>query len=156
MACSDGDPTGHLFDPNALAEVSLSPDWVYTVIYDGHCEACGRLVSSWIRCDRNGWLDVLPSQTPGVRQRFHQIPPSAFDESLQVVGRDGRVWQGAQAFARVLAVLPAARVPAVLHRIGKLGRLAETAYRLCAVNRPRRSCSEHCGMRPTRATRGTP
>lgn len=130
------------------AEISFSSGALYTVLYDGRCAVCGRLAAIWIRWDRAGRLEILPSQAVGQDVRFPQILAEDFDRSLQVVGRDGRVWQGAESFARVFEVLPGARwIPAVL-RLPLLCRLAERAYRAFARNRFRFGCSAHCAARP--------
>lgn len=131
-----------------MGEVSLSADWNYTVVYDGDCAVCGRLMALWIRWDRAGRLEILPSQTPGLHERFPQIPPTAYDESLQVIGRDGRVWQGAESFARVFEVLPGAGMLAALLGARSLQPIAERFYRWFAGNRYRFGCSRHCPSRP--------
>ncbi len=70
----------------------------YTVIYDGDCTVCGRMVKLLRKWDRNRQLEIIPSQKPGVRERFPWIPARAYAESLQVVRtRDGKTWQSAAA-----------------------------------------------------------
>ena len=38
----------------------------YTVIYDGHCNVCQRIVRGIEKWDRNDLLEIIPSQLPGV------------------------------------------------------------------------------------------
>src|SRR5450759_547982 len=77
----------------------------FTVIYDGDCKVCGRMVKLLDRLDRNDELEIIPSQAPGVRARFREIPPRAYVESVQVVRKsDGQTWQAAPALAELLTV----------------------------------------------------
>ncbi len=139
-----------------MTSVVVSPGWIYTVIYDGRCEVCGRIVSLVVGWDREGCLEVFPSQTPGIREEFPQIPAADFDASLQVVGRDGRVWQGAEACARVMSVLPCGSLPAALLGFELLRPLAERAYSAFARNRFRFGCTAHCGVRSRHRKAGRP
>jgi predicted DCC family thiol-disulfide oxidoreductase YuxK len=136
-----------------VAEVSVSADWRYTVLYDGDCAVCSRLASLWICLDRAGRLEVWPSQTPGVRERFPQISPEALDESVQVVDREGRIWRGAPALARICESLPGAAPVARLLGLRRVEPLAERLYRVFARNRFRFGCSAHCATRTRRRLR---
>jgi predicted DCC family thiol-disulfide oxidoreductase YuxK len=83
----------------------------YTVIYDGNCKVCGRMVKLLTKWDRRGDLEIIPSQTPGVRERFPWIPARAYVDSVQVIRtRDGRTWQAAAALEELLNVLPKGRL----------------------------------------------
>lgn len=121
----------------------------YTVIYDGHCKVCGKLVRMLTKWDRNHELEITPSQAPGIRQRFPWIPPRAYVESVQVIRtRDGRTWQGAAAFEQLLNVLPKGRLLSWLFKIPFARPLAEKFYRWFARNRYKFGCGEHCQLRP--------
>ena len=62
----------------------------YTVIYDGQCKVCTRSVELLTKWDRNHDLEMTPSQTPGVREKFPWIAPRAYADSIQVVrNQDG-------------------------------------------------------------------
>jgi hypothetical protein len=79
----------------------------YTVVYDGTARVCGQLVGVLRAWDaRSRLLEIVPSQWPGVGERFSWIPPHAFGESLQVIGPGGRTWQRAAAVEQLLEVLP--------------------------------------------------
>ena len=75
----------------------------YTVIYDGHCKVCGKMVNVLAKWDRNDELEIIPSQAPGVRERFPWIPARSYTESVQVIrSRDGKTWQAAAALEELL------------------------------------------------------
>ncbi len=117
----------------------------YTVIYDGHCKVCGRMVKMLRKWDRKHELEITPSQAPGVRERFPWIPPRAYAESIQVVRtRDGKTWQGAGALEELLKTLPKGRLISWLFRIPLVRPLVDLFYRWFARNRYRFGCGEHC------------
>jgi predicted DCC family thiol-disulfide oxidoreductase YuxK len=121
----------------------------YTVIYDGHCKVCGKLVRMLTKWDRNHELEIIPSQAPGIRQRFPWIPPRAYVESVQVVRtRDGKTWQAASAFEELLHVLPKGRLLSWLFKIPFARPLADRFYKWFARNRYKFGCGEHCQLRP--------
>lgn len=120
----------------------------YTVIYDGQCKVCTRSVELLAKWDRNHDLELTPSQTPGVREKFPWITPRAYVDSIQVVrNRDGKTWQGAAALEELLNVLPKGRLISWLFRIPLVRPLADRFYGWFARNRYRLGCAEHCGTR---------
>lgn len=125
------------------------PGRPYTVIYDGHCKVCGKMVKLLTRWDRNHELEIIPSQAPGVRARFPWIPPRAYLESVQVIrARDGKTWQAAAALEHLLEVLPKGRLISWLFKIPFVRPLVDRFYRWFARNRYRMGCGEHCALRP--------
>lgn len=125
-----------------------SPGRPYTVIYDGHCKVCGRLVAMLRRWDRQRELEILPSQTPGLGARFPWIPPRAYLESVQVINhRTGRTWQGAAALEHIIDALPKGRLITWVFSIPFVRPLAELLYRWFAKNRYRLGCGDHCQLR---------
>ena len=117
----------------------------YTLIYDGHCEVCGRLVRLLRVWDaRSRLLEILPSQWPGVAERFPWIPPKAFGESLQLISPRGRTWERAAGIEQLLDVLPAGGVFGWVFRIPGMRRLTDRFYRWFARNRYRLGCGDHC------------
>jgi predicted DCC family thiol-disulfide oxidoreductase YuxK len=119
----------------------------YTVVYDGACKVCGRLVAVLRSWDRNGELEIVPSQGTGVRARFPWIPERAYAESVQLIGPGGRTWQGAAAIEQLLNVLPKGRFFSWVFAIPFVRPLAERFYRWFARNRYRLGCGEHCQYR---------
>ncbi|MEX2110840.1 MAG: DUF393 domain-containing protein [Gemmatimonadaceae bacterium] len=138
-----GEPTDE-----ALAPTIGEPGRHYTVIYDGNCKVCRRMVALLTRWDRNHDLEVLPSQTPGLNARFPWIPARAYIESVQVIrNSDGRTWQAAGALEELLKVLPKGRVISWLFKIPFVRPLVDKFYRWFARNRYRLGCGEHCQVR---------
>jgi predicted DCC family thiol-disulfide oxidoreductase YuxK len=131
------------------AETVGEPGRPYTVIYDGHCKVCGKMVKLLKKWDRHRELEIIPSQTPGLQARFPWIPSRAYLESVQVVRtRDGKTWQAAAAFEQLLKVLPKGRLLSWLFKIPFVRPLADRFYKWFARNRYKMGCGEHCAVRP--------
>jgi len=125
-----------------------APGCRYTVIYDGHCKVCGRMVRVLAKWDGNRELEIIPSQTSGVRERFPWIPARAYVDSVQVIRtQDGRTWQAAAAIEELLKVLPRGRLISWLFKIPFVRPLIDRFYRWFARNRYRLGCGEHCAVR---------
>lgn len=121
----------------------------YTVIYDGDCKVCGRMVTLLRKWDRNRELEIIPSQAPGVRERFPWIPARSYTESLQVVRvRDGKTWQSAAALEELTKALPRGRLISWLFKIPLARPLVDKLYRWFARNRYKFGCGDHCAVRP--------
>ena len=125
------------------------PSRAYTVVYDGNCGVCSRIVAGLEKWDRRGELEILPSQTPGLGARFSWIPERAVVDAMQVVrSRDGKTWAGAAAVEQLLDVLPRGRWLAWIFRIPFARGLADRFYRWFARNRYQLGCGEHCRAHP--------
>lgn len=136
----------HTHEP--IAPSIGEPGCGYTVIYDGHCKVCGRFVKLLAQWDRNRELEIIRSQTSGVRERFPWIPARAYVESVQVIRTsDGRTWQAAAALEELLKVLPKGRLISWLFRIPFVRPLVDRFYRWFARNRYKLGCGEHCAVR---------
>ena len=121
----------------------------YTVIYDGHCKVCGRMVKLLKKCDRNHILEIIPSQATGVHARFPWIPAQAYTESVQVIrNRDGKTWQAAAALEELLEIMPKGWLISWLFKIPFVRPLVDRFYRWFARNRYRMGCGDHCAVRP--------
>ena len=121
----------------------------YTVVYDGHCKVCGRLVGVlrlWDRRTRR--LEIVPSQMPGLAERFPWIPPSRYGESLQVIGPGGQTWERAAAVEQLIDVLPRGGLLGWVFSIPGVRPATDTFYRWFARNRYRLGCGEHCSYHP--------
>jgi predicted DCC family thiol-disulfide oxidoreductase YuxK len=128
-------------------ESGVAPnDYRYTVIYDGECRVCLRSIDLLRRWDRAGALELVPFQADEVRKRFPSIPESDFLESMQVVDRAGRRWQGAAGIEELLGALPKGRLVSWLFRIPLVRPLAQWVYRRVARNRMRFGCGDHCAV----------
>lgn len=119
----------------------------YTVVFDRSCAVCTRMVNVLPTFDRNSQLEVVPSQDPGVMARFPWIPPKAYADALQLIGPDGRTWQGAAAIEQIVEILPKGKLIAWVFAIPFARRIADRFYRWFARNRYRLGCGEHCRSR---------
>ena len=120
----------------------------YTVIYDGHCTVCGRMVKLLAKWDWKHELQIIPSQAPGVHAQFPWIPQRSYEESVQVIrSSDGKTWQAAAAIEQLLKVMPRGRLISWLFRVPFVRLLADRFYRWFARNRYRMGCGEHCAVR---------
>jgi len=90
--------------------------------------------------DRDGRIAAVASQSPGIRERFPQIAPHAFDEAVQLIDGSGAVWSGAAALERAMSVLPRGRWISWMFVLPG----AERVYRWVARNRYRMGCTDHC------------
>lgn len=120
----------------------------FTVIYDGDCKVCRRSVE-WLReRDREGLLEPVPYQDPGIPERFPQLPADRFQEALQLIGPGGERREGARAVARILTLLPRWRPLGFLMDVPGIRGVAGWVYRRVAASRRRFGCRDHCGPEP--------
>ena len=133
--------------PDAAAAPGCGLCRPWTVVYDGTCKVCGRLVKVLRAWDRNQILEIVPSQQPGVQARFPWIPARAYLESVQVIGANGETFQGARAIEQLITVLPKGRFISWVFRIPFVRPLAEKFYRWFAKNRYMLGCGAHCQLR---------
>jgi predicted DCC family thiol-disulfide oxidoreductase YuxK len=106
------------------------------MIFDGDCGFCRFWINRWKRVTV-GFVDYVPSQELSVRQRFPELPERLFDESVQLIEADGRVFSGAEAVFRSLSYSPGKKWPLRLYqKVPLFAALTESVYRLIARNRP--------------------
>ncbi len=120
----------------------------YTIVYDGHCKVCGRMVGllrSWDRSARQ--LEIVPSQLAGVQARFPWIPARAFLDGVQLVGPNGQTWQGARAIEEIIAIMPRGGLIAWIFKIPFVRPLANRFYGWFARHRYMLGCGEHCTVK---------
>ena len=121
----------------------------YTVIYDGHCKVCGRMVKLLTKWDNKHILEIIPSQAAGVHARFPWIPAHSYMESVQVIRNgDGKTWQAAAALEELLEIMPKGRLISWLFKIPFVRPIVDRFYRWFARNRYRMGCGDHCAVRP--------
>jgi predicted DCC family thiol-disulfide oxidoreductase YuxK len=119
----------------------------YTVVYDGACRVCQRIVRALTRWDRDHQLELVPSQGPGVRARFPWIPERSYAESVQLIAADGQTWQGAAAVERIIDLMPKGWLISWVFSLPFVRPLAERLYRWFARYRYRLGCGKHCQYR---------
>ena len=138
-------------DGSATSPASFTAGWSgvgerrpYTVIYDGHCKMCGKMVGLLRKWDHDHRLEIVPSQMPGVQARYPWIPARAYAEGVQIVGPGGRTWMGAAAVEKIIDVMPRGRLISWIFSVPFVRALADRVYRWVARNRYRLGCGEHC------------
>ncbi len=119
----------------------------YTVVYDGQCKVCNRLVTLLHKWDKRKEIETIPSQNSTVPARFPWIPLAAYREAMQLIGPGGRTWQGAAAIDQLLTILPGGWLIGWVFRVPVLGKLLDKFYRWFARNRFKFGCGEHCQLR---------
>lgn len=131
-----------------------------TVLYDGNCGLCRASVARLRRMDRGSRIAQLDLHDPEATTRFPQIDREEAMRLMQAVDSRGRVFSGADAWARIGLALPGWNLVAWLlfvpgiHGVASLvyGWIARNRYRwnksLCADG----SCDVHTGIHPPRAT----
>jgi predicted DCC family thiol-disulfide oxidoreductase YuxK len=131
--------------------VPMANGRAYTLVFDGACRVCNRLVGLLRRWDRERQVEVVPSQNTSVHARFPWIPAEAYQESIQLVQTaSGRTWQGAGAIEQLLGILPRGGWIGWVFRIPLVGGTLDRFYRWFARNRYRLGCGEHCQYHPLR------
>ncbi len=103
------------------------------LIYDSDCNFCSHWIARWrhVTGDR---VDYLPSQE--VAHQFPDIAPEKFEASVQLVQRDGTVYEGAEAVFRTLAFNPNHGWPLWMYRrIPAVALVTEFLYRFVARHR---------------------
>jgi predicted DCC family thiol-disulfide oxidoreductase YuxK len=126
----------------------------YTVVYDGACKVCGRLVKLLNAWDTNNEIEVIPFQNTSVLDRFPWIPSEAYAEAMQLIGPGGRTWQGGDAIEQLLRILPFGGTFGWAFKIPGFGNQFSRFYRWFARNRYRFGCGEHCQVRPLKVDFG--
>ena len=126
----------------------------YTVVYDGACKVCTRLVGLLHAWDTKDEIETVPFQNTTVLDRFPWIPSEAYVEAMQLVGPGGETWQGGDAIEKLLRILPFGGLLGWVFRIPGFGELFARFYRWFARNRYKFGCGEHCQVRPLKVDFG--
>jgi len=117
---------------SAVLQVA-SPPPKPLLVFDGDCNFCRRWIRRW-RKTTGELVDYLPFQDPQVGKRFPEVPRECFEQAVQLIEADGRVYAGAEAVLRTLAC--SKRWPLWVYRKAPGARfVAEHAYRFVAKHR---------------------
>jgi predicted DCC family thiol-disulfide oxidoreductase YuxK len=127
-----------------LAAVSAATR--HALICNGHCTLCLHAVALLRAWDTAGVLEPVPFQDPALPARFPALTREACVRAVQLVSPDGRVWEGAAAIERALALLPFAVSLAWLFRLPLVSGFADLVYRAAARHRMRFQCGAHCAQ----------
>lgn len=103
------------------------------LIYDGRCGFCRKWIARWKRVTGDR-VRYAPYQD--VAQQFPRIPLPVFEQSVQLVDVDDRVYAGAEAVFRVLATVPHHALGLWAYRnVPLFAPIARMAYRWTARHR---------------------
>ena len=108
-----------------------------TILYDGACGLCRASVARVRRMDPHGRVETLDLHDSSVATRFPQVD---FDEAMrlmQAVDPAGRVYSGADAWARIGLALPGWKLIAWLLLVPGIHFAAQRVYAWIARNRYR-------------------
>jgi predicted DCC family thiol-disulfide oxidoreductase YuxK len=106
------------------------------LIFDGDCQFCRLWICRGLQITGES-VDYQPSQAPEISPRFPEIPPEQFARAVQLIETDGRVYSGAEAAFRTLAVNPKHVWPLrIYQRFPGARAVSEGAYNFVAAHRP--------------------
>ena len=108
-----------------------------TVLYDGACNLCRASVARVRRMDPRSLIELLDLHDPAVPVRFPQVNIKEAMRLMQAVDRRGRVYSGADAWARIGLVLPGWKWAAWLLLVPGIHFVAQRFYGWVARNRYR-------------------
>jgi predicted DCC family thiol-disulfide oxidoreductase YuxK len=108
-----------------------------TVLYDGACNLCRASVARVRRMDPRGRIELLDLHDAGVPARFPQVDIDEAMRLMQAVDPAGRVYSGADAWARIGLALPGWKLIAWLLLVPGIHFVAQRVYGWVARNRYR-------------------
>ena len=108
-----------------------------TVLYDGGCSLCRASVTRVRRFDARRRIEFLDLHDPSAQTRFPQIDRKVAMRWMQAVDTRGRVWSGADAWARIGLLLPGWNLLAWMLLIPGIHWIAAKVYSWIARNRYR-------------------
>lgn len=108
-----------------------------TVLYDGACNLCRSSVERVRRMDPHGFIELVDLHDASVPERFPQVNIDEAMRLMQAVDPRGRVYSGADAWARIGLALPGWRLIAWLLLLPGIHFVANRFYGWVARNRYR-------------------
>lgn len=108
-----------------------------TLLYDGECELCLHSVETIKRMRTDADIRMIALQQAAAHELPQGISREQLLAELHVLDAEGRLYRGADAFARIIRTMPAWRWLAVLYRAPGLKPLADIGYRFIASHRYR-------------------
>lgn len=108
-----------------------------TVLYDGSCSFCRASVARLTRSDPRNRIEKLDLHDPAAQGRFPQVDREQAMRLMQAVDSHGRVWSGADAWARIGLLLPGWKLVAWLLLVPGFRWISARVYGWIARNRYR-------------------
>jgi len=105
------------------------------MIFDGDCKFCRFWIHRWQQYTGEH-IDYLPFQDLRVAELFPELPRERFEQAVQLIEPDGRVYSGAEAVFRSLAYNPHMRWPFwSFQNVPGVAPVTECCYRFVAKHR---------------------
>jgi predicted DCC family thiol-disulfide oxidoreductase YuxK len=122
-----------------------------TILFDGHCALCRASAARVRRFDSRRRIELLDLHEPSVSQRYPKIDRQQAMKWMLAVDSQGRIYSGADAWARIGLLLPGWKFVAWILFVPGIHLLATNIYAWIARNRYRwnrticndDSCSVH-------------
>ena len=108
-----------------------------TVLYDGTCNLCRASVARVRRMDSHSRIELLDLHDASRAARFPQVNVDEAMRLMQAVDPRGRVYSGADAWARIALTLPGWKLIAWLLLVPGIHFIAQRVYAWIARNRYR-------------------
>jgi len=108
-----------------------------TVLYDGSCRFCTRSAHAIQRRFGRAHVALRNFQEPGGLEPYPSITHDAAMKRMHLVLGDGRIFAGAEAFARIFATVPIVGWLGWLYYVPGVRQLADLGYALVAKYRYR-------------------
>lgn len=126
---------------------------ILSVLYDGGCGLCRASVARVRSMDWGGRIELVDLRDAETEARFPQVNREEAMRWMQAVDRSGRVYSGADAWARIGLALPGWKLLAWFLLVPGIHFVAERVYSFVARNRYRwnselcadGSCALHAG-----------
>lgn len=135
-----------------------------TILYDGDCALCRASAARVRRMDRGGRIDLINLNEPDTATRFPQVNREEALRWMVAVDRHGRIFTGADAWARIGLTLPGWNLLAWVLLVPGIHFVAKQFYAWVARNRYRwnatlcadGSCALHSAESDRPASREAP
>jgi predicted DCC family thiol-disulfide oxidoreductase YuxK len=108
-----------------------------TVLFDGSCSLCRASARRVEKLDRRGRIELLDLHDPSAAERFPEVDRAQAMKWMQAVDRKGRIFSGADAWARIGLLLPGWSLLASILLVPGVRSIAGKAYSWVARNRYR-------------------
>ncbi len=118
----------------AAVKLTTNPPPRDVVLYDGHCVFCRGSVDRLKRLVPKADVDYRSFREPGALDAFPGVTIDRCERAMQLVRRDGRVFEGMESIVRLVSTRPLGRV-ALTYYVPGIRQLADFGYSIVARNR---------------------